>query len=93
MTAPREPADPPLTDAERAELGRIIGPSRFRLIDSAIVPENVARAKEWCERHGAYIEFANGQYTCYRGADVLARAGHLGVLLARLERLEEGGAL
>ena len=74
-------SDRPITDAERRQLRLIIGDA----------PDNVARARLWCERHGAEISFADHQYTCRRGAEVLATATDLAVLVSKLERLAEGG--
>ncbi len=47
----------------------------------------MARASQWCEQHGAEIEFSDGRYTCLRGGEVLATAMDLAVLMAKLERL------
>jgi hypothetical protein len=71
--------DKPLTDAEREKLRLIIGDA----------PDNVARARDWCEQHGAEISFSDHRYTCRRGAEVLATALDLAVLLGKLERLAE----
>ncbi len=47
------------------------------------------RASEWCREHGAEIQFSDGQYICRRGAELLATARDLSVLVGKLERLGE----
>ena len=84
--------DEPITHAEMAELERIIRPSRFRLIDAAAAPDNVQRARQWCQQHGAEIEFGDGLYTCTRDGEVLATAMDLAVLLGKLADQEVADA-
>lgn len=68
----------PLTDAERDKLRLIIGDT----------PDLVARAFAWCQRNNAEVQFGKDQFICHRGAEVLASARDLGVLVAELERME-----
>jgi hypothetical protein len=65
---------------------------RFRLVEGGALPDTVVAAQRWCEEHpGTRTEFTDGWYTCYRGSEVLAASITLAALLAKLERLDEGG--
>ena len=65
------------------------GKSReFRLIEGGAVPDNVVRARTWCEAHpGTLIVFEDGWYSCLREGEVIASSITLAALLDKLQRM------
>ena len=58
----------------------------FRLIEGGAVPDNVVRARTWCEAHpGTLIVFEDGWYSCLREGEVIASSITLAALLDKLQ--------